>query len=317
MADDLHPRLRQLVEGASARPDVDWSRPITEIRNEQNDVRRRAFETLIAPAPPVASVIDHLIATAAGHLRVRVYRPRDGVLPVHLFAHGGAWCFGTVEQYDGYCATMAVRGDCAVASIDYRMAPEHPFPAAVEDCYAALLWAHGADQSLGLDGGRLSIGGNSAGGNLAAALALMARDRAGPSLAWQCLDVPGLDFTLSSPSVQADHVNAGYLPTRRSLEAYRDLYLRGPADRVHAYASPLLAADLSGLPPALVMTCGFDALRDEGEAYGHRLREAGVACSIVRWPGLTHGTNMFTGLLPEAWSCLDLVASTLRRVHWS
>ena len=155
----------------------------------------------------------------------------------------------------------------------------------------------------------------SAGGNLGAAVALMARDRGGPSLSWQCLDVPGTDFTMSCPSVQADHVNAGYTPTRRSLEVYRDLYLSNPADRCHPYASPLLAADVSGLPPALVMTCGLDALPDEGEAYGRRLREAGVACSIVRWTGLTHGTNMFTALLPEAWSCVDLVASTLRRVH--
>jgi len=306
-----------MVEATRSRPEVDWSGRFADIRRQQNEVRQKAFETLIAPAPVMASVVDHVVSTEWGGLRVRIYQPRAAELPVHVFAHGGAWCFGTVEQYDGYCATLAAGGDCAVASVDYRMAPEHPFPAAVEDCYAALSWAHSTAGSLGLDGDRLSIGGNSAGGNLVAAVAVMARDRGGPSLSWQCLDVPATDFTLSCPSVQADHPNTGYTPTRRSLEVYRDLYLSEAADRCHPYASPLLAPDLSDLPTALIMTCGFDALRDEGENYGYRLRDAGVVCSIVRWTGLTHGTNMFTALLPEAWSCLDLVSSTLRRVHWS
>jgi acetyl esterase len=306
-----------MIEASRDRPEVDWSGPLAGLRRQQNELRRKAFETLIDPAPALASIIDHPVATDSGSLRVRIYRPRDAMLPVHVFAHGGAWCFGTVEQYDGYCATLAVDGDCAVASVDYRMAPEHPFPAAVEDCFAALTWIHSTAPQLGLDPGRLSMGGNSAGGNLAAAVALIARDRSGPALSWQCLDVPATDFTLSYPSVQADHINAGYTPTRQSLEVYRNLYLGESGDRCHPYASPLLAPDVSGLPPALIMTCGFDALRDEGEAYGRRLREAGVACSIVRWTGLTHGTNMFTALLPEARSCQDLVSSTLRRVHWT
>ena len=318
MTDRLHPRLRAGVEASRRRPPVDWTRPFDQIRAEQDEARRTAFDTLIDPAPAIAGTDDHQVTADDGsEILVRVYRPAgDGALPGHVFFHGGAWAFGTVDQYDGYCASLAAHAGCIVASVNYRKAPEHPFPTGPEDCYLGLSWVHKHAGELGIDPSRLSIGGNSAGGNMAAAVGLLARDRGGPPLVLQCLDVPATDFTFSQPSKGADHENAvDFYPTRAMLEQYRRMYLPSEDDWSNPYASPLLAPDLSGLPPALILTCEFDALRDEGEAYGYRLREAGVPCTIVRWAGYPHGQNMFTALTPEARHCFDLIIAALKRAH--
>jgi acetyl esterase len=286
-------------------------------------MRRRAFDTLIDPAPPIAGTQDHQVtATDGTPITVRVYRPDAGdgteALPALVYFHGGAWAFGTIDQYDGYCTSLAAGAGCVVASVNYRKAPEHPFPTGVEDCCAGLAWVHEHADELGIDGTRLSIGGNSAGGNLAAAVALVARDRGGPPLVLQILDVPGTDFTQSQPSKNPPHENVvDFYPNAEMLDHYRRLYLPAHDDWAHPYASPLLAPDLSGLPPALIITCEFDALRDEGEAYGYRLREAGVPCTMVRWLGYPHGQNMFTALTPEARHCFDLIVSALRRANAS
>jgi acetyl esterase len=312
----VHPRLRPTVVGQRNRPPVDWTRPIADIRAEQDATRVAAFRTLLDPAPPLARQEDHTFTSLDGtSITARVYRPtNDRRLPAHVFFHGGAFCFGTIDQYDGYCSSLATAAGCVVVSIDYRLAPEHPFPVPVEDCYRGLRWTHENADVLDIDGDRISVGGNSAGGNLAAAAALVARDRGGPAVIFQCLDVPATDFTLSQPSMAETHGNGrDYYPTRRSFEQYRRFYLTGEEQRTDPYASPLLASDLRGLPPALIMTCELDALRDEGEAYGRRLREAGVPCTILRWVGYPHGTNMFGALTDEARHSLDIIAVTLRR----
>lgn len=255
---------------------------------------------------------DHRVPVEGGEIGVRRYRPagRSGPLPTHLFLHGGSYWLSSVDDYDPICFTYAGGADCQVVSVDYRLAPEHPFPTGVEDSYAALLWlvAHAAVLDVDLD--RLSVGGISAGGGLAAALTLMARDRSGPSLCFLAVDIPSLDLTLSQPSIE--EFGEGHLLTRASLVEAVGFYLPEPELARHPYASPLLAEDLRGLPPASVLTCECDPLRDEGEAYARRLREAGVAVSTYRAAGHVHGSIYMTRLLPSARAAVAATTGALR-----
>jgi acetyl esterase len=253
---------------------------------------------LCAEVTAIADVGDHVVTVEGGEITVRVYTP-DGRPPFagHLYFHGGGFWTGTVEQYDRFCRRIAKDAHCVVASVDYRLAPENPFPTAPEDGYAALRWLAANSSQLGIDPARLSIGGVSAGANLAAVVALMARDRGGPPLVFQALELPYTDMTMSSPSI--DENGDGYLVTRADLELCRSYYLSDPSDARHPYASPLLAGDLSGLPPAFVTTAEFDPLRDEGEAYARRLEEAGVPTTVRRWEGQIHGSQHYDKVLPE------------------
>ena len=216
----------------------------------------------------------------------------------------------SAADYDPICLRYAGGADCQVISVDYRLAPEHPFPTGAEDGYAALLWvaAHAEELEVQLD--RLSVGGISAGGGLAAALTLMTRDRGGPRLCFLAVDIPALDATMSQPSVQ--EFGEGYVLTRESLVEAYGFYLPDPALARHPYASPLLAEDLSGLPPAFVLTCECDPLRDEGEAYARRLREAGVPVTTYRAAGHVHSSTYLTRLLPSARRAVAATTDALR-----
>jgi acetyl esterase len=202
-----------------------------------------------------------------------------------------------------------------VVSVDYRLAPEHKFPIPVEDCYAALLWTFEHADELQIDTSRMSIGGGSAGGNLTAVVAMMIRDRSGPPVVLQVLDIPVTDLTLSCASIVEN--GEGYLLTRDAIEQYVELYLDDPGDAKHPYASPLLADDLSGLPPAVVMTAELDPLRDEGEAYAARLGDAGVSVRHKRWLGHVHGSSSMTALVPSARDWRDEVIQALRDAYRS
>jgi len=244
---------------------------------------------LSGPEPePVAKVEDRLIPDPAGQIPVRVYTPQgSGSLPVLVWFHGGGFALGSIEIVDEFCRALTNAAGCITVSVDYRLAPEHKFPAAVDDCYTATKWVAENANATGSDPTRIAVGGDSAGGNLAAVVALMARDRGTPPLVYQLLVYPVTNFAFDTPS-HREYAD-GYFLTKDDMTWFCNLYLRSEADSHNPYASPLQAQDLRGLPPALVITGEFDPLRDEGEAYAARMREAGVPVACKRYNGMIHG----------------------------
>ncbi|WP_433615669.1 alpha/beta hydrolase [Dactylosporangium sp. CA-139114] len=245
---------------------------------------------------PVHEVTEHWIEGPGGRLVVRVYRPsaaRD--LPVLMYCFGGGWVLGTVDTADGIARGLANAAGCIVAVPGYRLAPEHPFPAAVEDCWAATEWVVANAAALGADPARVAVGGDSAGGNLAAGITLMAREAGGPALAGQLLVYPNTDQTADDESMRAN--DDTYLFNRHSVAWYREHYLADPDDAHHPLASPLQAESLAGLPPALVITAEYDPLRDQGERYAARLAQEGVPVAVTRYEGMIHGFFAMAGSL--------------------
>ncbi|MHB1853745.1 MAG: alpha/beta hydrolase [Acidimicrobiales bacterium] len=234
----------------------------------------------------VRSVEDLSCPGPGGDIELRLYRPLDqAVHPVLVWIHGGGWTIGDIETSDGTARALANASGAAVISVGYRLAPEHPFPAAVEDSWAALGWIHDHAGQLGLDAGRLAVGGDSAGGNLAAVVSLLARDAGGPPIRYQLLVYPATDGRLQWPSLSENGL--GYFMTSEDVEWFYRQY--APPDREDWRMSPLLAPDHHGLPPALVITAEFDPIRDEGEAYATTLRSAGVDTELIRFDGMIHG----------------------------
>ncbi|MFC0006485.1 alpha/beta hydrolase [Micromonospora siamensis] len=259
---------------------------------------------------PVHEVRDTHVPGPGGDLPVRVYRPAgDGPLPTLVWFFGGGWTLGSVETSDGICRRLANATGCQVVTVGYRLAPEHRFPAAVHDCHAATSWIAGHAEEFGADPRRLAVGGDSAGGNLAAAVTLLARD-AGPQLAAQLLVYPNTDQR-PRPAPTGGPEDP-LLFNRHSVDWYRGHYLADPADAADPLASPLLAEDLAGLPPALVITAEHDPLREEGERYADRLREAGVLTDLTRYPGMIHGFFAMPGAFDAAGRALDQAADFLR-----
>lgn len=266
---------------------------------------------LLGRPKPVGRVEDRMIPGPAGPIRVRVTAPAGvGPFPGLVFFHGGGWVVGSIASHDHLCRAVTDAAGLAVVSVDYRLAPEHPFPAAVDDAEAATAWVAANADALGIDPARLAVGGDSAGGNLAAVVARRARDRGGPRLAFQLLIYPITDADLDTPSYleNAD----GYLLTREAMAWYWDRYAPDPAARADPDASPLRAPSLAGLPPALVITAGFDPLRDEAEAYARRLRDAGVAVRLTRYPGMIHGFLRRHAFFDQGRAALSEVADALR-----
>ena len=252
-----------------------------------------AARTVSNPEPPELSEVKELAIPAPhGAIPARLYRPQtlrqiEGLAPALVFFHGGGWVIGNLDSHDVVCRALAHEGELIVISVDYRLAPEHKFPAAVDDAVAATQWVADHAAALGIDAGRLSVGGDSAGGNLAAVVALSARDGKGPLLSGQVLIYPATDFTMSHPSHREPETSV--LLTHSVIRWFRDHYLNSAAD-VHDWrASPAKAETLVGLPPAYVLTAGADPLRDEGDDYARRLQEAGVAVTHRTYPGQFHG----------------------------
>jgi acetyl esterase len=268
-------------------------------RRQSAAVSRRGAVLVMPKGPAPAEQRDIQVPVDAGRIRVRLYRPHgSGPLPLYVFLHGGGWCVGTVEERDSRCRAVADGARCTVASVDYRMAPENAYPVPAEDCYAALTWLVDHADELDIDATRVAIGGESAGGNLAAVVCLMARDRSGPSIVHQWLDVPATDLTLSQPSFR--DVPDGYLLDRASIDEYLACYLTDPAQATEPYASPLLAADHHGLPPAWIMSAEYDKLRDDGRVYAEALEAAGVPVTYRLLTGHVHPSFAFTRLIPSA-----------------
>lgn len=269
---------------------------------------------LDADPEPMAEVAERTIEDpeTGRSIGVRIYRP-DGLpdtpAPALVYYHGGGWVIGTLETHDRICRTLAAGAGCTVLSVDYALAPEHKFPAAVEDAQAAFRWTVGAAEDLRIDPGRIAVGGDSAGGNLAAVVCQLERDAGRPGPCFQLLIYPATDAAGDYPSRQAN--GDGYLLTVPLMDWFRDHYLDG-ADPADPRFSPLRAASLSDLPPALVVTAGFDPLLDEGRAYAEALSAAGVAAELRNYPGMIHGFINLAGGVDVARQAVDEMAAALK-----
>jgi acetyl esterase len=260
---------------------------------------------------PVADVVDQDIPGLGGPIPIRIYRPStERPLPVLVYFFGGGWTLGTIDTSDGVCRALTNAVGCVTITVGYRLAPEHKFPAAVDDCYAATEWigAHAAE--LGVDPNRIAVGGDSAGGNLAAAVTLLARSR-GLRLAHQLLVYPNTDYLSDTPSLREN--NDPLLFNRNSSDWYWGHYLASPADGVDPLASPLRAPEHAGLPSATVITAEYDPLRDQAEEYAQRLRDAGVSVTLSRYSGMVHGFFTMSGVLDAARDAVAEAAACLRK----
>ncbi len=267
------------------------------------------------PVPPeMASVEDIAIPGPAGKIPARVYRPlsvrrKDGLAPALVFFHGGGWVIGNLDTHDVVCRTLARDGELVVVSVDYRLAPEHPFPAGVDDAIVATRWVAANAQAFGLDAKRISVGGDSAGGNLSAVVALDARDN-GPALQGQLLIYPATDFEMTHPSHSEPETSC--LLTHESIRWFRDQYFTAIEDGQDRRASPARESNLAGLPRAYVLTAGADPLRDEGDEYAQRLTAAGVPVTYKTYPGQFHGFVTMGKLLPKAGEALKDMGDWLK-----
>ena len=248
-----------------------------------------------------------------GPVALRVYRPDatdDAPMGAVVFFHGGGWTVGDLDTHDHVCRYLAVHAGCVVVAVDYRLAPEHAFPAAHDDCVAAVRWVARNGGSVGIDPALIAVAGDSAGGNLAASVALALRDGGGPALALQVLIYPAVDFTADTPSMAEN--GDGYLLTRADIEKFSNWYLPDEGAREDWRASPLLAAHHTDLPRAWIQTAEFDPLRDEGREYAEALARAGVAVEYKCYPGMVHGFARMGGMVDGAFAALDDAARALR-----
>ncbi|WP_331973930.1 alpha/beta hydrolase [Actinophytocola sp.] len=261
---------------------------------------------------PVHEVSDRMFPGPDGELPVRIYRPdRDGPLGTLVYFFGGGWTLGSIDTSDGVCRALANAAGCQVVTPGYRLAPEHPFPAAVHDCHAAVRWVAANAAELGVDPDRIAVGGDSAGGNLAAVVSLLARDRGGPALAAQLLIYPNTCYHADTDSLRAN--DDRWMFNHHSVDWYWRNYLSTPDQGRDPLVSPLLASDHTGLPPALVITAEYDPLRDEGERYAALLREAGVPVELTRYDGMAHGFFTMSGVLEGARRAVAQAAEYLRK----
>jgi acetyl esterase len=307
----LDPQARALLDFIEARgiPPME-SLPPAEARRMYLE---RRFVT--QPEPPQVSLVRDLDADGPhGRIPLRLVRPLGAAegerLPVLVYYHGGGWTIGDLDTHDTLCRQLANGAGCAVVSVDYRMGPEHRFPAAVDDCIAATRWVRGNAESLGVDASRLAVGGDSAGGNLAAVVSIAARDAGDPPIRFQLLIYPATDQRMLTASYRANC--KGYLLTAELMAWFHDNYL---VDRSHDddwRASPLLHTDLSRLPPALVLTAGYDPLRDEGIEYAQKLSLAGNRATLVSFERQIHGFALMGKVLDEANAAVRLCAAELR-----
>ncbi|HYA66674.1 MAG TPA: alpha/beta hydrolase [Burkholderiaceae bacterium] len=310
----LHPQTQALLELIEQRQ----LPPVYTLSPTEARLSYRERGLLTQPEPPPVARVQHLQAPGpAGEIPLRLYRPLypnvadSGLVPVLIYFHGGGWVIGDLDTHDTLCRELANAAGCAVISVDYRLAPEHRFPAAVEDCLAATRWVQSNAAGLLLDAARIAVGGDSAGGNLAAVVSISLRDAGERAPVCQMLIYPATDMRCGAPS--HSRFASGYLLTRESVAYYRGHYIADSADDLNWRASPLLHPDLSGLPPAFVLTAGFDPLRDEGLQYAQRLSTAGNFATSVCFERQIHGFITMGRVIDEANTAVNLCAAELRR----
>jgi acetyl esterase len=273
---------------------------------------RHAFKARVAKGAPVARTVDRTIPGYGGALPVRIHWPvGTGPFPALVFFHGGGWVLGDLDSHDVTCRSLTNQAACITVSVDYRLAPEHKFPAAVEDAFVATRWVAEHAGELGMDPARIAVGGASAGGNLATVVSLMARERGGPALVFQLLIYPVTEAALDTPSARAVTSDA-YPLNRADMEWFWGHYLRDDADRRDPRASPALAPSLARLPSALVITAEIDPLCDEGERYAEALARAGVPTVYTRYDGVTHGFVGMAAALDKGRTAVAECARALR-----
>jgi acetyl esterase len=301
----LHPEIQRILDGMNAATGP----PAHEVPIDEARAAHAAESVeLGGPGEPVAEVRDVRVPADGGEVLVRAFRPDgDGPLPVVAYLHGGGWVMGSLDSYDATLRALANASGAIVAGVEYRLAPEHRFPAALDDSLAAIRWLAAHADELGGDGSRLALAGDSAGGNLAAVAARRLRGEL--PIALQALVYPVTDAGVDKPSYRGFSDGRGL--TAASMHRFWSLYLDG-ADGSHPDASPLRAGDLAGVAPALVLTAEEDVLRDEGEAYAAALRDAGVEVELVRWPGSIHGFFRWLQATSEARAATGAVATALR-----
>jgi acetyl esterase len=308
----LHPSAKQMLDSlATVEQPKLWEQPIDQVRAGE-----MLFASIGAGDPVAcASVSDRKVPGPHGDIPVRVYVPQvsgDGgrALPLVVYVHGGGWVFMSIETHDTTCRRLALQSGAIVVSVEYRLAPEHPFPIPLDDAFAATEWVVAHASELGGDASRVAVMGDSAGGNLSAAIALLARERGGPKLAAQVLVYPALDPAGDTPSYRENA--SGYLLDEPGMRWFWSQYLQDGDHEKNPLAAPLRAEDLAGLPPATIITAEFDPLRDEGEAYAARLREAGVPATATRYDGMIHGFLGMPAMFDDADAAMATAATALR-----
>lgn len=311
----LHPEAKALLDLIEERKVP----PTHTLEPAEARILYRERRHFTQPAPsPVALVQELMAQSKHGNVPLRLYHPLsrtgagiDAALPVLVYFHGGGWLMGDLDTHDTLCRELANGSGCAVVSVDYRMGPEHRFPAAVDDSLAAVYWVKQNAAALGVDATRIAVGGDSAGGNLAAVVAIAARDAQDLSLAFQLLIYPATDMRRTAPSHASN--GQGYLLTADTMIYFHDHYITDPTHDLDWRASPLLREDLENLPPALVLVAGYDPLRDEGLMYAQRLSEAGNRASLISFERQIHGFVLMGKVIDEANTAVALCAAQLAR----
>ena len=310
----LHPQARALIDLLEARG-------VPAMHTLSPDESRRLYRDrrhVVQPDPPEVAQVQSLRAAGPhGAIPLRLYRPLQAgpgaasALPVLIYFHGGGWVIGDLDTHDTLCRELANAAGIVVVAVDYRMGPEHRFPAAVDDCIAATKWVHSQAGTLGVDRQRIAVGGDSAGGNLAAVVALHARDSGDLPLAYQLLIYPATDMRRIAPSHARN--GQGYLLTNDTMAYFQGHYITDPAHELEWRASPLLHPDLRNLPPALVLTAGYDPLRDEGIDYAQQLSLAGNRATHISFERQIHGFILMGRVIDEANEAVAICAAQLRR----
>lgn len=303
----LDPQAAQLLEARAAMNLKPFAAMTTA-----DEAREALAARMLVTDLPIHSVQDERVPGPAGDIPVRIFTPTDEEpLPAVVYIHGGGFAVGSVDTYDAVCRRLANAVGCIVVSVDYRLAPEHKFPAGLEDAYAAATWVIANGAAWGIDTGRVAVAGDSAGGNLATVVCQLARDRGDPTFVLQLLIYPNVDHEFERPSMI--EFGQGYTISVDDMHWFWSHYVDGPSDLENPYVVPMRAKSLSGLPPAHIVSAGYDFLRDENEDYGRKLADDGVRVTITRYPGMVHGFFSMGGMLDEADVALAEVSDALRR----
>jgi acetyl esterase len=304
----LHPQAKAFLDmlASAGAPPLEQL-PLSEARAVTPERINAGF-----PEEPMAELQNRTVPGPAGPIPVRVYRPvKNENLPVLIFFHGGGFVIGNLETHDRLCRAFANAAGCAVISVDYRLAPENKYPAAVDDAYAVTKYVAEHAAEFGIDPNRIAVGGDSAGANLATVMCLLSRDRGGPRLKFQLLIYPFVDQFDQSPSMQ--EFAEGYFLSRAGMDWFRESYLPSREAGMEPSASPMYAKELRGLPPAMVVTAECDPLRDQGEAYARKLQDAGVPVELKRYEGMIHVFMQFAAVLDTAKVAKNDIALALRK----